>query len=136
MKASEDGWVILSSSPGAIPASARARIVPDGDRPPPPPSEAENPGAGALPAEYALHQNYPNPFNPVTEIRFDLPEAGDVILRLYSILGEEVATLVDGPAEAGFRSVRFDASRLASGVYFYKLTAGAFGAVRKMALVR
>lgn len=130
------GLLILASSPGRAVPTTRVRIVPDGELPPAPPSGAEDPGWNGLPKVHALHQNYPNPFNPETEIRFDLPSDGDVVLRIYSILGEEVATLVDGPKAAGFWSVRFDGGRLASGVYFCRLTAGSYGAVMKMMVVR
>ncbi len=89
-----------------------------------------------IPARLALHQNYPNPFNPTTQIRYELPAAGDVRLAVYSSLGEEVARLVDGRQHAGVHEVSMDATALASGVYFYQLrTAGAVE-TRRMVLVR
>lgn len=89
-----------------------------------------------IPTKYALHQNHPNPFNPVTIIRYELPEVSNVVLKIYDILGKEVATLVNGVQDAGYKEVVFDASKLTSGVYFYKLSAGEFVAVKKMLLVK
>jgi hypothetical protein len=102
------------------------------------------PSDGTLPTAYALRQNYPNPFNPTTTIRYDLPEASTVSLRVVDILGREVAALVVAEEQtAGTHSVMLDASNLASGIYFYQLrataqTAGAppFSDVKKLLLVR
>jgi hypothetical protein len=83
----------------------------------------------AIPQAYALGQNYPNPFNPRTTIPFSLPEASTVTLKVYNILGAEVATVLENADfEAGFFSSPFDASQLASGVYMYRLTAVAHSA--------
>jgi hypothetical protein len=89
-----------------------------------------------LPTEYALAQNFPNPFNPNTTIHFSLPSDTRVELRVYDILGQEVRTLLDQEMSAGERAVTFDASGLASGVYFYRLQAGQFSATRKMLMIR
>ncbi len=85
---------------------------------------------------FALEQNYPNPFNPSTAISYQLPAKSFVTLKVYDMLGREVATLVNGFAQAGSHSVRFDAGGLASGVYFTRLQAGRFVQVRKMLLVK
>lgn len=89
-----------------------------------------------LPTEFALHQNYPNPFNPVTTISFDLPKQSMVTLNVYNMLGQEVATLVNGVRQAGRYSISMDGLRLASGVYFYRLNAGSFLADRKMIILK
>jgi hypothetical protein len=88
------------------------------------------------PVSYALRQNYPNPFNPTTMISYDLPIDTKVTLKVYGLLGKEVLTLVAGLVFAGYQHVELDASRLASGVYFYRLTAGSFTAVKKMVLLQ
>ncbi|HEB83721.1 MAG TPA: T9SS type A sorting domain-containing protein, partial [Bacteroidetes bacterium] len=89
-----------------------------------------------LPTKYALHQNYPNPFNPVTEIKFDLVKPQAVKLSVYNVLGQEVARVLDQRMEAGFHQVSFDASKLASGVYFYRIDTPAFTDLKKMVLVK
>ncbi|MFN0157029.1 MAG: T9SS type A sorting domain-containing protein [Bacteroidota bacterium] len=89
-----------------------------------------------IPTSYALHQNYPNPFNPVTQIRFDLPEANRVAIIVYDVLGKEVATVANGYFETGYHSANFDAASLASGVYLYRLTAGSHIEIRKMVVMR
>jgi hypothetical protein len=92
--------------------------------------------APVLPTEFALGQNFPNPFNPSTEISFSLPADANVTLEVYSIAGQKVATLVSQPVKAGVHTVRFDAGRLSSGVYIYRLRAGAFMATEKMTLIK
>jgi len=89
-----------------------------------------------LPAELSLSQNYPNPFNPVTVIRYDLPQQADVSLEVYNMLGQRVSTLVNAPQSAGSHSITFDASRLSSGVYIYRLQVGNNVLTRKMMLVK
>ncbi len=88
------------------------------------------------PMEFALKQNYPNPFNPITTIRFQLPNDGHVSLKMVDVLGKVVATLVSEQKEAGTHQVQFDASKLASGMYFYRLTAGSFVATKSMMLIK
>ncbi|MHC4321629.1 MAG: T9SS type A sorting domain-containing protein, partial [Planctomycetota bacterium] len=89
-----------------------------------------------LPWEFELSQNYPNPFNPSTTIEFDLPKTSKVTLKIFNILGEEVATLVSDRLSAGSYSYEWDASNLASGVYLYRLEAGDFVQTKKMILLR
>ncbi|MFA7361610.1 MAG: T9SS type A sorting domain-containing protein [Candidatus Kapaibacterium sp.] len=89
-----------------------------------------------VPKKYDISQNYPNPFNPVTKINFDLPENGRVDLRLYDMLGREVAVLVNEVRSAGYHTVQFDASKLSSGIYFYKMNAGKFSGIKKMAVLK
>jgi hypothetical protein len=93
---------------------------------------------GAVPVSFKLEQNYPNPFNPATAIKFDLAKTTRVSLKIYNILGELVATLIDGELKAqGTHTTTFEARSLTSGVYFYKLVTEA-GVVetRKMLLVQ
>jgi hypothetical protein len=89
-----------------------------------------------LPVEFSLSQNYPNPFNPSTTIRFALPKSGHVELKIYNTLGQEVATLVNEEKVAGTYSMQWNASRVASGVYFYQLKAGEFSQTRKLLLLK
>lgn len=86
--------------------------------------------------EFKLNQNYPNPFNPTTTISYAIPRRSDVSLKVYNIVGQEVATLVNGEKEPGTYSVYFNGSELSSGIYFYKITAGSFSTVRKMILLK
>lgn len=95
-----------------------------------------NIGNEEVPLNYSLSQNYPNPFNPVTKINFSIPKNGLVTMKLYSILGQEVATLVNGNYAAGTYSFDFNASKLSSGVYFYSLEVNGFRDVKKMMLVK
>ena len=89
-----------------------------------------------LASEFALHPNYPNPFNPSTEISFDMPYGAPATLKVYDILGREVATLADGILEAGTHRVTFDGTGLASGVYIYRLESNNFVQSRKMVLMK
>ncbi|MFT5142994.1 MAG: YVTN family beta-propeller protein, partial [Thalassolituus oleivorans] len=89
-----------------------------------------------LPLEFDLSPNYPNPFNPVTTIEFALPESIDVRLEVFDVLGRRVQTLVNGPMDAGYHSVQFNAERLASGIYLYRIQAGAYAKVQRMVLMK
>jgi hypothetical protein len=89
-----------------------------------------------LPTKFELYQNFPNPFNPATTIQFDIPEASFVTLKLYNILGQEVAMLVNEKKDAGKYQVIFDGSKLSSGVYFYRLTASDFIKTKKLLLMK
>jgi hypothetical protein len=88
------------------------------------------------PTEFALFQNYPNPFNPTTTIKYQLPEASFVSLKVYDMLGNEIETLVNNHQQAGNYELKFDASRLTSGVYFYKLITDKFTDIKQMMLVK
>lgn len=93
-------------------------------------------GEAASPNRFALEQNYPNPFNPTTEIRFQVSRVSDVKLVVYDLIGRQVAILVNGAVQPGVHSVKFNGSHLASGVYFYRLSANAASLTRKMIMVR
>jgi len=92
--------------------------------------------AANLPTEFALLQNYPNPFNPSTTINYELPASNFVTLKIYDLVGKEVATLVNEKLDAGRYTATFNGSNLASGMYFYKISAGQFTFVRKMVLIK
>ncbi|MSQ46466.1 MAG: T9SS type A sorting domain-containing protein, partial [Ignavibacteria bacterium] len=85
---------------------------------------------------FELVQNYPNPFNPATTIRYQVPNASNVSLKVYNMMGQEVATLVNGMKEAGNHTITFDGTKLASGVYLYQINAGSFQDVKKMILMK
>ncbi|MBI5474640.1 MAG: T9SS type A sorting domain-containing protein, partial [Ignavibacteriae bacterium] len=100
-------------------------------------------GMIAPPSEFKLYQNYPNPFNPTTTIRYDIPETGSqrsedsrVTLKVFDLIGREVAVLVNENAKPGSHSIRFDARNLVSGTYLYRLTTGQYQQTGKMLLVR
>jgi hypothetical protein len=89
-----------------------------------------------LPKDLSLSQNYPNPFNPTTQINYTLPQPSHVTLKVYNTLGVEVATLVDGMQQAGFRTAEFDATNFASGVYYYRMQAGKYSVVKKLVVMK
>ncbi len=89
-----------------------------------------------LPAVFMLAQNYPNPFNPSTTIRYSVPIRSEVVLKVFGILGNEIVTLIDEEKSAGTYEVTWNDPRLASGVYFYRLTAGQYTQTRKMVLMK
>ncbi len=88
------------------------------------------------PVQFELAQNYPNPFNPSTKINFSTPEAGNVKLVIYNLIGESVAEVVNTNMEAGYHTVSFNAANLPSGIYFYTLSAGQFNQTKKMTLMK
>jgi hypothetical protein len=92
--------------------------------------------ADNLPGEFVLYQNYPNPFNPTTTISYGVPNRGLVQLNVYDILGRKVATLVNEEMAPGRHEVTWDASGMASGVFFYRLVAGGFVNTKKVTLMR
>jgi hypothetical protein len=89
-----------------------------------------------LPIAVSLEQNYPNPFNPSTTIRYGLPKRSNVTLTVFNTLGQVVATLVNETQNAGHHDVKFEASGLASGVYFYRLQAGEYVATKKLLILK
>lgn len=89
-----------------------------------------------IPSKYNLEQNYPNPFNPETQINFDIPKEGFVTLKVYDIVGKEVATLVNENKTAGSYTVNFDASKFGNGTYFYRLDVNGFVQTKKMVLIK
>jgi len=144
------GYWVKSLTEGAIVLTAHVNnfsmpkigIMPGAGQPPPPPSSSDDvvravKAAGNIPIVFDLFQNYPNPFNPSTELRFDLPEDSRVTLKVYNVLGAEVATVLqDAAYDAGHHSISFSAERLSSGVYFYRIAAGSWSAMRKMTVVK
>jgi aminopeptidase N len=141
VKANQSGKLILSLT-GLVSVSRKIRIVAGSELPPLPPGQVDN-FSEEVPTVFALDQAYPNPFNPSTGIRYSLPVTSHVTLRIFNMLGQEVATLVDGIRDAGYESVEWDASSMASGVYFYRLEATStadpsrsFSQVRKMVLMK
>ena len=109
-------------------------------------TDVEGENISVLPENFKLEQNFPNPFNPSTKIRYSIPDVGSglaqTVLKVYDILGNEVATLVNEEKPAGTYEVEFstgsfgNASNLSSGVYFYKISAGSFNETKKMILLR
>ena len=91
---------------------------------------------GPLPEEFSLLQNYPNPFNPVTKIQYNLPEAAQVRLTIYDIMGREIAVPVNGRVEKGLHEFALDGTSMTSGVYIYQLETQGFSFSRKMILLR
>ncbi|MEJ5352177.1 MAG: T9SS type A sorting domain-containing protein [Melioribacteraceae bacterium] len=91
---------------------------------------------GVLPDNYVLEQNYPNPFNPVTNIKYSIPKAGYVTLKVYNLLGQEVATIFEGNQNAGNYLATFDASNLSSGVYMYRLETENVSITKKLVLIK
>ena len=90
----------------------------------------------SFPISFTLKQNYPNPFNPTTEIKYQLSENTLVMLRVFDVLGREVATVVNEQKPAGNYTTTFNAAGLASGIYFYRLDAGSFTQTKKMVLMK
>ncbi|MBN2029558.1 T9SS type A sorting domain-containing protein, partial [bacterium] len=88
-----------------------------------------------VPGRYSLSQNYPNPFNPETTIRFDVKAPCRVVLKVYNLLGREMAKLVDEPYQPGRYQIQFDATGCASGIHFYRIEMGDFQSIKKMIIL-
>ncbi len=138
VKVSQSGKVILTTDTTGMVPTARIRITPIAEVPPPPPGDPVTAGrAGAdIPAEFGLDQNFPNPFNPSTEIGYSVARRGHVTLSIHDLLGREVSTLIDEVVPAGSYVVRWDAQALPGGVYFYRLETEGFRETGKMVLVK
>ncbi len=95
-----------------------------------------NDDQSSIPGQFALNQNYPNPFNPSTVISFSVPLTAQVTLKVYDVLGTEIATLINEEKSAGTYQVTLDGSSLSSGMYFYKLQSGNFAETKKMSLLK
>ena len=96
---------------------------------------------GVLPMGYTLHQNYPNPFNPVTNLRYDLQPQALVTLKIYDLMGREVAQLVNTTQESGYKSIQWNATNsfgkpVSAGVYLYQIRSGEFVQTKKMVLLK
>ena len=133
VKCDEAGRIILSSS-SSIPAPSHIRIVNNCELPPSPPDSKET--ANAIPKTYALGQSYPNPFNPTTTISYQLPKQTHVTLKVFDLLGREVASLVNGEQPAGYKSVTWNAANVPSGIYFYRMQTKEFTQSRKLLLLK
>jgi len=135
VKVQGSGTIFLSSTATRNIAS-RIRITPTDEMPPLPPALNGEEGIPVIPRAYALNQNYPNPFNSSTVIRYHLPVTEWVTIRVYDLLGQEVAMLVNEVRPSGEHSVRWDAGENPNGVYYYRLTAGTFTETKKMILMK
>jgi pectate lyase-like protein/List-Bact-rpt repeat protein/type IX secretion system substrate protein len=136
VKVSQAGSLVLSGTLPASSAKNRIRIVAGNENPPPAPGAGMESRRSATPVDYALEQNWPNPFNPATVVAFSTPRAGHVTLRIYDMLGREVAILVDEEKRAGDYTVLWNASEQPSGVYIVRMASGSFSATRKIVLMK
>ncbi|MBI3194400.1 MAG: T9SS type A sorting domain-containing protein, partial [Ignavibacteriae bacterium] len=155
VKVSQAGTLMLSSlvnSSAKGGSLGKINIVPTNELPPPSPKgdgNYTNNNNSIIPSEFSLEQNYPNPFNPSTVIRYQLPVVRfaesperlnvsfyNVTLKVYNMLGKEIVTLVDESQEAGTYSVRWEATNVPSGMYYYKITAKEFSEAKKLLLLR
>lgn len=137
VKVNQAGKLILSASTVASSVTSKITIAMTPELPPPPPGhETSSDESGLKPVTFSLSQNYPNPFNPSTVIRYQIPVVSRVSLKVYDVLGQELRTLVDEMQEAGYKSVEFDAGKLPSGVYMYRLQAGTFVETRKLLFMK
>jgi hypothetical protein len=134
VKSAQAGSLFMNSL-AAPPEVSRISIMATGELPPPPPDEPQE-DITVLPRSTMLLQNYPNPFNPTTVIQFDLPKESRVTLKIYDVLGREVAALLDDNRGAGSYKISWNASGVPSGVYFYRLQSGDALQTRKLLLIR
>lgn len=133
---------LIFSAPGLTSPTSRIRIVSDGESPPGPPSESY--ATGSLPRDYELSQNYPNPFNPSTAISYEVPVESYVTIKVFNLLGQEIAVLAEGRKRPGVYTVDWRGIGEPTGVYYYTMfarditsgTPGSFTQTRKMIIVR
>jgi hypothetical protein len=136
VKVNQTGKFILVSS-GVAQTSKAIRIEYISEFPPPvPDGELGEAGVEPIPTEFSLSQNFPNPFNPVTTIYFQIPVDSYVLLKIYDQLGQDVATLVDGPRPTGKYQVKWDAANHSSGIYFFRLQTEHKFEIKKLVLIR
>ena len=135
IKTTSAGKLVLSTA-GNVPQENRIRIELTSELPPPPPGDDTRTSNSITPSDFSLGQNYPNPFNPTTVIQYAVPSSQYVSLKIFNVLGQQVAVLVDGLQDAGYKSVAWDASQIPSGIYFYQLNAGTFSETKKLILMR
>jgi hypothetical protein len=137
VKTDQAGQLILSGNGAVRSVSEKINIVHTSELPPPPPFEelGESPFA-TIPSDFELSQNIPNPFNSFTSISFSLPYPCRVQLQIYNILGQEISRPVEGLYPVGTSTIRWDASDIPSGIYFYRIVAGDFIETKKMVVVR
>ncbi|MBI3194941.1 MAG: T9SS type A sorting domain-containing protein [Ignavibacteriae bacterium] len=138
VKVNQAGTLMLSSLVNSHLSLGKIKIVPTNELPPPSPEGDGNKQviSNLKPETFSLSQNYPNPFNPSTVIHYQLPVDSWVTLKVFDVLGEEVATLVDGLQVAGYRFVEWNVSGLPSGIYYYRLTAGSFTESKTLLLMK
>lgn len=89
-----------------------------------------------VPEQFVLHQNFPNPFNPATKIRFDVPKAENVSIKIYDMLGKEIETLVNQNLQPGIYETDWDATKVSSGIYYYRIITEKYTETRKMVLIK
>jgi hypothetical protein len=135
VKSQQNGKLILSSFTSNNNISP-IKIVSCSDLPPQPPSLLIPSNNNLIIVDFRLEQNYPNPFNPVTDIRYLILNIAQVTLKIYDLVGREIATLVNDVKQPGEYSVEWNAEGLPSGIYFCKISAGTFVDTKKMLLVR
>lgn len=135
VKVNQPAKMILSAN-GVLKSTIQQKLYVTDELPPPPPESEFADIRTQIPTEFKLEQNYPNPFNTMTIIKYQIPIDCWVILKVYNILGQEVATLVDGMQDAGYKSVVWNAEKYPSSVYYIKMNAGKLIDVKKVVLIR